>query len=328
VIRNLLLLGLSFWFLAVLGAAPAGAQQSARIPRVAVLLAAIPAQSPDAQQFRQGLRELGYAEGRDVIVEWRSADGDYARLSSLLAETVDSKPDVIVVEGTAAAVKVKQAGLSIPVVLTVVGDPLASGLVPSLVRPGGTITGLSMMASEISTKRLQLLKEAMPAVKRVAVLWDASIPWHERALVDLTRAAGNLGIQLTPVRVKSAEGFPAALSEARRARVQALYMLDSALLGSHSVELLRLADGARLPVACGRRKWAEEGAVLSYSADFGDMFRRAASYVDRILKGAKPGDLPVEQPTKFQLVLNLKAARALGLKIPESVLAQADEVIR
>jgi ABC-type uncharacterized transport system substrate-binding protein len=326
--RNLLLLGASVCVLAVLGAAPASAQQSASIPRVAVLLAAFSVQGAEAQQFRQGLRELGYVEGRDVIVEWRSADGDYARLDSRLAETIDSKPDVIVVEGTVAAVKVKQASLSVPVVLTVVGDPLASGLVPSLVRPGGTITGMSMMASEISTKRLQLLKEAMPGLRRVAVLWDASIPWHEGALVDLTRAAGNLGIQLTRLRVKSPAEFAAAFSEARRARAQALYMLDSALLGSHSVELLRLADRARLPVACGRSKWAEQGAVLSYSADFGDMFRRAASYVDRILKGAKPGDLPVEQPTKFQLVLNLKAARALGLKIPESVVAQADEVIR
>jgi putative ABC transport system substrate-binding protein len=212
--------------------------------------------------------------------------------------------------------------------MAVVGDPLASGLVESLARPGRNVTGLSMMASDISTKRLQLLKEAIPALKRVGVLWDASISWHESTLVDLARAAGKLGIQMTSVRVKDADGFVSAFAEVRRARVQALYMLDSALLGSHSVELLRRAGEARLPVAYGRNTWAEQGALLSYSADFGDLFRRAARYVDKILKGAKPGDLPLEQPTKFDLVLNLKTAKALGLKIPESVLAQANEVIR
>jgi putative ABC transport system substrate-binding protein len=274
------------------------------------------------------MQDLGYVEGRDVVVEARSAEGDYSRLPSVLAETIDSKPDVIVVEGTVAALKARQASPTVPLVMAVVGDPLASGLIESLVRPGGTITGLSMMASDISTKRLQLLKETIPAIKRVGVLWDASIPWHESTLVDLRHAAAKLGIQLTPVGLKNAGGFTSAFSQLRRARVQALYMLDSALLGSHSVELLRLADAARWPVACGRSKWAEQGALLSYSADFGDMFRRAARYVDRILKGAKPGDLPVEQPTKFELVLNLKTAKALGIKIPESVLAQANEVIR
>jgi putative ABC transport system substrate-binding protein len=271
---------------------------------------------------------LGYAEGRDVLIEWRSAEGDYSRLPALLAETIDSKPDVIVVEGTVAALRARQAMPRVPLVMAVVGDPLASGLVESLVRPGGTITGLSMMASDISTKRLQTLKETMPALKRVGVLWDASIPWHESTLVELARAADKLGVQMTPVRVKDANEFVSAFSQMRRARVQAVYMLDSALLGSHSVGLLKLAGEARLPVACGRTKWAEQGALLSYSADFGDMFRRAARYVDKILKGAKPGDLPVEQPTKFELVLNLKTAKALGLKIPESVLVQANEVIR
>lgn len=328
--RNLLHICLFVCSLAMSVAAPAIAQQSAKTPRVAVLLASasFPVQSPEAQQFRQGLRDLGYAEGRDIIIEWRSAEGDYSRLPAMLAETIESKPDVIVVEGTVAAHKIREAGLALPVVMAVVGDPLASGLVESLARPGGTITGLSMMASDISTKRLQLLKEAMPALKRVGVLWDASISWHESTLIELARAAGKLGIQMTSVRVKDADGFASAFAEVRRAKVQALYMLDSSLLGSHSVELLRLAGEARLAVACGRSTWAEQGALLSYSADFGDMFRRSAKYVDRILKGAKPGDLPVEQPTKFELVVNLKTAKTFGLKIPESVLVQANKVIR
>ena len=304
--RTLLPFRLLVCFLGVVAGAPAIAQQSAKTPRVTVLMAAILVQSPEAQQFRQGLRDLGYAEGRDVLVEWRSAEGDYSRLPAALAETIDSKPDVIVVEGTVAALRVRQALPTVPLVMAVVGDPVASGLVESLVRPGGAVTGLSMMASDISTKRLQLLKEAMPALKRVGVFWDASIPWHESTLVELGRAAGKLGIQMTSVRVKDPEQFASAFSQMRRARVQALYMLDSALLGSHSVELLKLAGEARLPVACGRTKWAEQGALLSYSADFGDMFRRAARYVDRILKGAKPGDLPVEQPTKFELVAELE----------------------
>ena len=185
-----------------------------------------------------------------------------------------------------------------------------------------------MMATDIAAKRLQLLKEAIPVLKRVGVLWDASAPWHESTLIELALAAGSLGVQLTPVRVKDANGFVPAFSEVRRARVQAVYIMDRALLGQHSIELLRLAREARLPVAFARREWAEQGALLSYSADFGDMFRRSAEYVDRILQGAKPGDLPVEQPTKFGLVLNLNTARVLGLKIPDSLLLQADEVIR
>jgi putative tryptophan/tyrosine transport system substrate-binding protein len=325
---NLLLFRLLVCFLEIVVAAPVMAQQSTRAPRVAVLLAAILPQSPEAEQFRQGLRDLGYAEGRDVLVEWRSAEGDYARLPALLAETIEAEPDIVVVEGTVAALRAKEAMPTTPLVMAVVGDPLAAGLIGSLVQPGGSITGLSMMASDIATKRLQLLKEAIPTLKRVGVLSDASIPWHAETLVELTRAARKLGVQMTTVRVKDADAFVSAFSQIRRARVQAVYMLDSALLGSHSVELLKLAAEARLPVACGRSKWAEQGALLSYSADFGDMFRRTARYVDRILKGAKPGDLPVEQPTKFELVLNLKTAKTLGLKISEPVLMQANEVIR
>ena len=306
----------------------AHAQQSSKIARVAVLLAAFPVQGPEAQQFRQGLRDLGYTEGRNVVLDWRSAEGDYSRLPALSTEIIEGRPDIIVVEGTVAALGVTRVKPDIPLVMAVVGDPLASGLVQSLVRPGGNVTGLSLMAADISTKRLQLLKEAMPTLKRVGILLDAAIPWHEQALKQLTRAADTLGLQITAVRVTDSDGLPVAISQLRRARVQALYGLDSALMGSHSLELLGLASQARLPVAYGRSEWARQGALLSYSTDFGDMFRRAATYVDRILKGANPGDLPVEQPTKFEFVLNLKVARGLGIQVPQSVLAQADEVIR
>ena len=207
--RNLPLLALFVFCLEVL-AVPANAQQSAKIPRVAVLLAAFPVQGPEAQQFAQGLRDLGYTEGRDILIEWRSAEGDYSRLPSLMAETVDSTPDVIVVEGTVAALGVRQANCTVPLVMAVVGEPLASGLVASRARPGGNIMGLSMMASEISIKRLQLFKEAIPALKRVGVLWDTSIAWHEGTLIELTRAAGHLGVHITPVRVKDADGFGSA----------------------------------------------------------------------------------------------------------------------
>lgn len=307
---------------------PILAQQDTKPARVAVLLAAFPVESPEARQFQAGLRTLGYVEGRDVDIEWHSVEGDYSRLPSAISETLKNHPNVIVVEGTVAVLRVREASPAVPIVMAVVGDPLASGLVQSLSRPGGVTTGLSMMTSDIITKRLQLLKETIPSLKRVGVFWDPSIPWHESALIDLGRAAGELGIQITRIRVGDTNEFGRAFSEARRTRAQALFMMDSALLGRNGAELVRLAKDARLPVAFGRKELAQQGALLSYSADFGDLFRRSARYVDRILKGAKAGDLPVEQPTKFEFVLNLKTARELGIKLPESVVARADELIR
>ena len=308
--------------------ASAAAQQPPSVARITVLLAAFQTQSPEAQQFREGMRSLGYIDGRDVLVTWRSAEGDYARLPSMVAAAMAEKPDVIVVEGTIAALAVKKTNSSVPMVMAVVGDPLASGLVDSLARPGGAITGLSMMQTDIVAKRLQLLKEAIPQLRRVGVLWDPSIPWHETAVRTLANAGEDLRIQVTPVRVAEADGFGPEFSELQRARAEALYILDSARLGYRSEELLRMAATARLPVVYSRREWAKHGALLSYSADFAEMFRRSAQYVDRILKGAKPGDLPVEQPTKFELALNLRTAQVLGLKIPQSVVGQADQVYR
>ena len=307
--------------------APAGAQ-STKPPRIGVLLSGFSIQSPEAEQFRQALRTLQYEEGKNLVLEWRSAEGNYSNIPRLLFEIYESRPDIIVVEGTVAALQVKQANLGIPVVMVAVNDPVASGLVESLARPGGNITGLSMMATEIATKRLELLKESIPSLKNVGVLWDASVTWHESTLVALDQAAGQLDMWLTPARMAGMDGIALAFAELRRARVKAVYVLDSALLGSNVSKLLSLAKAAKLPVVYGHKEWAKEGALLTYSADFGDLFRRSATYVDKILKREKPAGLPIEQPTKFEFIVNLKTANTLGITIPESTLLRADEVIR
>ncbi len=296
-------------------------------PRIAVLLTGFPIRSPETEQFRQGLRALKYTEGKNVILEWRSAEGNYSHLPRLLEEIIDWKPDIIVVEGTAAALQVSQEYLDIPVVMAVVSDPLASGLVESLTRPGGDITGLSMMTADITARRLELLKESIPSLKRVGVLLDASLPWHESSLAVLVRTANERGMELTSVRVAGIDGIALAFAELRRAQVEAVYVLDSALLGGNVDKLLTLARRARLPVVCGRREWVEKGALLSYSANFGDMFRRSAKYVDRILKGEKAADLPIEQPIDFELAINLKTAKALKLAIPASIVERANQVV-
>jgi ABC-type uncharacterized transport system substrate-binding protein len=322
--KFILLVLLEFFLL--MSPVPAGAQSS-QLPRIGVLLTGFPIRSPETEQFRQGLRELGYAEGRNVFVEWRSAEGNYSHLPRLLDEIIEGKPDIIVVEGTAAALQVRQANLNIPVVMAVVSDPLASGLVESLARPGGDVTGLSMMTADITTKRLELLKECISSLRRVGVLLDASLPWHESTFLVLDQAADQLGIRLTPAHVAGMDGIALAFAELRRARVEAVYVLDSALLGRNVAKLLALARKARLPVIYGRREWVEGGALLSYSADFGDMFRRSAKYVDRILKGEKAADLPIEQPIKFELAINLNTAKVLKLRIPASIEERANEVI-
>jgi putative ABC transport system substrate-binding protein len=319
----LVLLGLSL----LMPAVPAGAQ-STKPPRIGVLLSGFSIQSPETEQFREALRTLQYEEGKNIVLEWRSAEGNYSNLPRLLYEIIQSRPDILVVEGTVAALQIKQANLGIPVVMVAVNDPLASGLVESLTRPGGDMTGLSMMATDIAIKRLQLLKESNPSLKNVGVLWDASVTWHESTLVALDQAAGQLDTWLTPVPVAGMDGIALAFAELRRARVKAVYVLDSALLGRNVAKVLLLAKAAKLPVVYGHREWVKEGALLSYSADFGDMFRRAATYVDRILKREKPADLPIEQPTKFDFAVSLKTAKALGITIPESILTRADEVIR
>ena len=303
-------------------------QQPASSRRIGVLLVARSPESKEAQAFRQGLQDAGYVEGRDVVIEWRSAKGDYARIPELVAELVQRKVDVIVVVTTFAALAVKRATSTIPIVMASVADPVGDGLVASLAHPGGNVTGLSLMTIELSAKRLQLLKEAVPRASRVAVLWNPDTLWHPKAVLDLKAVAPSLSIELSSVGARTPEELSAAFSAVSRVHGQALYVLDDPQFAAHRTTLLQLASKARLPTIYGMREFVDEGGLMSYGASLRDLYRRSAGYVDKILKGAKPGDLPIEQPTKFELVVNLKSARALGLTIPESILLQADEVIR
>ena len=310
--------------------APLGtnAQQPASPRRIGILLGAFSPESEEAQQFRHSLLDAGYSEGRDVVIEWRSASGDYDRLAQLAADLAQSKVDVIVVVSMPAAQAAKRATSTIPIVLAIVADPVTSGLVASFARPGGNITGLSTMTSELSAKRLQLLKETIPRLARVAVLWNPETAFHTKVLEELKAAAPSLSMELSFVSVRTPEEIDPAFSAVSRAHAQALYVIEDAFFFTHRRKLLKLASKVPLPIILWVKEFAEEGGLMSYAASYRDLFRRSAGYVDRILKGAKPGDLPIEQPTKFELVVNLKTAKALGLTIPQSILLRADEVIQ
>ena len=303
-------------------------QQPASPRRIGFLLVGWSPERKEVQEFRRGLRDAGYVEGRDVVIEWRSANGDYARVPALVAGLVQSKVDVIVLETTLAAQAAKRATSTIPIVMAIVGDPIGSGLVSNLGHPGGNITGLSLMIPELNVKRLQLLKEVIPRLTRVAVLWNPDTPPHAQMVQDLKVAASSLSIELAVAGVRTSEELSAAFSAFTRAHLQALYVLEGPFSMTHRTTLLRLASKVRLPTIYGQREAVDAGGLMSYGTNFAEMFRRAAGYVDNILKGAKPGDLPIEQPTKFELIVNLKTAQALGITIPESILLRADEVIR
>jgi len=307
---------------------PADAQQPASPRHVGVLLVGWSPEDKEVQEFRQGLRDAGYGEGRDVVIEWRSANGDYNRIPQLAADLVESKVDVVVADSTLAAQALKRVTSTIPIVMARVADPVGSGLVASLAHPGGNVSGLSLMLPEISSKRLELLKEMIPRLTRVAVLWNPATPWHPKVIEDLKAAAPSLAIELSFVSVRTPEQFDPAFSAVSRAHAQALYLIEDGLFEIHRPTLAKLAYKARLPTIYGNRAFVDEGGLMSYGPSAGDLFRRSAGYVDKILKGAKPAELPIEQPTKFELAVNLKTARALGLTIPESILLRADEVIR
>jgi len=303
------------------------AQQPAPPRRIAVLLVGFPRESNEVQQFRQGLRDAGYTEERDVVIEWRSANGDYARLPELAADLVQRKVDVIVVDSTPGTQAVKRATSTIPIVMTSVADPVGSGLVASLAHPGANLTGLSNMLTELSARRLQLLKKTIPRVTRVAVLWNPDTR-YPKMIEDLKAAAPSLLIDLNFVSVRTLGELGPAFSAFSRAHAQALYVVPDALFFSHRMTIVQLASKGKLPAIYYQRNFSDESGLMSYGPNLGDLMRRSAAYVDKILKGAKPGDLPIEQPTKFEFVVNLRTARALGLTIPESVLLEADEVIR
>jgi ABC-type uncharacterized transport system substrate-binding protein len=292
------------------------AQQAGPVRHIGVLLVGLRPDGREAKQFRLGLRDLGYSEGRDVVIEWRSANGDYDRLPNLVAEV-----DLIVQDSTVGTEVTKRATSTIPIVMALVLDPVGSGLVRSLASPGENITGLSMMATELYPKRLQLLKDISPQLTRVGVLWNPDHPFHVKALESLKRIAPSLSIELSSVPVRNPEQFGPVISSAIQEKVQALYVVEVPIFFAHQTTLLELASAARLPTIHELRRWPEAGALMSYGPDLHDLFRRSAFYVDRILKGAKPGDLPVEQPTKFELVINLKTAATLGLAVPPNLLA-------
>jgi putative ABC transport system substrate-binding protein len=302
---------------------PADAQQQASPRRIGVVLVAWLPEETVPQAFRQGLVDAGYSEGRDVVIEWRSAKGNYDRVPELVADLVQRKVDVIVVDGTPTAQAAKRATSIIPIVMALVSDPVESGLVESLKHPAGNITGLSLMLTDLSAKRLQLLKETVPSVARVAVLWNPD-NYSPKVIEELKTAAPSLSIELTFVRARTLEEFSPAFSAISRAHCQAVYLVENGFFFAHRATLLKLATNARLPIIYGEKHFG----LFSYGANWDDYFRRSAGYVDRILKGAKPADLPIEQPTKLELVVNLKNARALGITIPESILLRADEVIR
>jgi len=306
----------------------AEAQQRDTVPRIGILTPAAEASTPLWEAFRQGLRALGYVEGKDIILEYRFAAGQPERFAALAAELVRLKVDLLVTDGTPATQAAKGATSTIPIVMTGSAAPVETGLVASLARPGGNVTGLSIMAPELGGKRLELLKEALPNVSRVAVLWSTGNPTHPAQWRDLEAAARVPGVQLHPLEVPNPNELDSIFAAMTRAGAEAIITLADAVLWNHRTRVVALTAQHRLPAIFPERKFTDASGFIAYGPSVPDSFRRAAVYVDRILKGAKPEDLPVEQPTKFELVINLKTAKVLGLTIPPSLLFQADEVIR
>jgi putative ABC transport system substrate-binding protein len=308
----------------------AEAQQAAKIARIGWLGPNLAASPQMYEAFRQGLRDLGYVEGRNLVIESRSAEGKLERLPALAAELVALKVDVIVAPTVPAGLAAKQATKSIPIV-SVAGELVTSGLVTSLARPGGNVTGLSFLSPELVGKCVEQLKQAVPGVSRVAGLWHpGAVP--ERTEKDILKgaevAARALGVRLQLLEARGPEDFDRAFSDMIRARAGALTVLPSAMLFNNRRRLVDLAAKNRLPAVYPYREFVDAGGLMAYAPNLPDLSRRAAVYVDKILKGAKPADLPVEQATKFELVINLKTAKALGLTIPPLVLGRADEVIQ
>lgn len=308
---------------------PLAARAQIRSPRrIGFLLVGFSPDSKAAQSFRQGLRQAGYTEGQDVIIEWRAAQGDYSRVPALIEDLIQKKVEVIVHDSTVGTAAAKRATSTIPNVMALVLDPVGSGLVKSLANPGGNVTGLSMMTTvDLNSKRLQLIKEITPGLTRASVIWNPDHPLHVRAVEELKGIAPHLSIELSFMAVRTREEFAPAFSEMKKAGAQAVYVIDDPIFFTHRATFLELAAAARLPTIHDLRRFPEVGALMSYGPDVYDLFRRSAFYVDRILKGAKPAELPVEQPTKFELVVNQRTAKALGLEVPLTILYRADEVI-
>ena len=310
---------------AVLLAEPwaADAQPLSKAPRIGVLEA-----SPGFDDaLHDGFRQFGYVEGTNIAIEWRWARARAERFPELATELVGLKVDVIIAANNPAVAAAQKATKTIPIVMVMVTDPVRLGFVASLARPAGNITGLTIQAPELSGKRLQLLKEVAPQVTRVAVLWDSTEPGREQLVKETEVAAPGMGLQLRTLEVRSPSQIDSIFASMAKERVGAVLVYGSSLLYAHRARIADLATRYRLPAMCPAQEWMDAGFVMSYSPSLNDMYRRAPYFVDKILKGAKPADLPVEQPTKFGLVINLKTAKALGLTIPPSLLARADQVI-
>ena len=307
----------------------AEAQQPTKVPRIGFLSAASSsAISARVEAFRQGLRELGYVEGKNIFIEWRFAEGKSDRLPSLAAELVRLKVDVIVSEAPTSTRSAKQATVTIPIVMMFDDDPVGSGFVASLARPGGNITGLSTLSPEISGKQLELLKEIVPKLSRVGVLGDVTRPGIPQALREINVAADAFRVQVQYLEVRGSKDIEIAFRAASKERVDAVLVLGSPVLTSERKQVVELAVKSRLPAIYAREEPVEDGGLMSYGVSIADLSRRAATYVDEILKGARPADLAVEQPKNFELIINLKAAKQIGLTIPSNVLARADRVIK
>ena len=311
----------------VMAVSAAEGQQPVKVPRIGVLTLSVASSTPIFEAFRQGLREHGYVEGRNIALEFRFAQGRPEKLPAMAAELVHIKVEVIVTESWLAAREAKHATETIPIVTAIHGDPVGGGLVASLTRPGGNVTGLSLLAPELSGKRLQLLKEVTPKPTHVAAIWNAANPAAARFLAETRAAARSLGLQLQSVQVRSPPDLDAAFEAVAGARPSALITLPDGMLLANKTRIIEFAAKSRLPALFPDQEFAEAGGLMAYGPSLASNFRRAASYVDRILKGAKPADLPIEQATKFELVVNLKTAKAIGLTIPPSVLGRADQVI-
>jgi putative tryptophan/tyrosine transport system substrate-binding protein len=306
----------------------AQAQQPTKIPRIGYLSAGFPVGSERKVAFQQGLRELGYVEGKNILIEYRYAEGKFDRLPALAADLVHLKVDLIVTAGPLPTRSAKEATSSIPIVMAQDTDPVGNGFVASLARPGGNITGLSTLAPEISGKQLELLKETIPKLSGVAVLGTSTRPGNAQALKETEFAAGTFGVRLQYLDVLSSKDIETAFRVASKGRAEAVLVLGGPVLNSYRTQIADLAAKNRLPAIYERAEFMDAGGLMFYGASLTEMFRRTATYVDKILKGAKPADLPIEQPTKFELVINLKTAKQIGLTIPPNVLARVDRIIK
>ena len=307
----------------------AEAQQPKKVPRIGFLSSLSPAVVSDRiEAFRQGLYELGYVEGENIVIEWRYAEGKTERLPNLAADMVRLKVDVIVTGGPAVNRFAKEATATIPIVLAFDNDPVGNGFAASLARPGGNITGLSTHYPEISGKQLELLKEIVPKLSRVAVLGNSTVPGNAQALRETERAASVFGVKLQYLEIQNPKEIETAFREASKGRADAVLVLGSQVVTSHAKQFVELAAKSRLPAIYWSPEFVEAGGLMAYSVSITDLFRRAATYVDKVLKGAKPAELPVEQPMKFEFIINLKAAKQIGLTIPPTVLYQADRIIK